>query len=1039
MNLKSLFAIALFTLVANLSFSQNSSIKGKVVDKKTGELLIGVVIKIQGIQKGVSSNIDGEYMFPIAPGMYTVNVLKYDIYDPQTITGVVVKAGTPTKLDFILSNDGDSLTTVTIKYIRNQGTTASLINDQQTSGVVQNGMSSDDMKKTPDTRTSDVLKRISGASIQDNKFVVIRGLNDRYNAAYINGAPLPSSESDRKAFSFDIFPSNMLDNLIISKTATPDLPAEFAGGIIQVNTKNIPNDDFMNVTMGAGYNTITTGQNQLYYKGGKTDWLGIDDGSRAMPGVIPSQANFPINIHEQAKLAQQTNVDWKLYNKKFTPNYNFQYSLGHTFRLKNKKARKDSLTIGNPLGVVFALTYNRTNNYNEIIRRSYSGGAGPVASQIDFDYLDKVYSAQVLAGALANFSYILKENHTFSFKNLYSINSDDRVINRSGTTNPLEVNPTLLLSNARWFTGNKIYSGQLSGDHFMPKLKLRANWTGSFSQIERVIPSLRRSIYTRFAHLNDPTDPVATDTIYTASISNTNVGPDYGGGMFWSENHEKIYSFKGDIKYTLKFGKKKSENENGAQVSGIEEKKKKNRFETDIKLGGFYQQRSRNFFARQLGYTKYGVVGGNVNFKDSLLYMNDNDIFSNGNMGLISPNGGPGGNGIGGFKLTDGTKPSDRYTASSTLGAAYLMFDSRYSFARLIWGARLENYNQKLNAKYSINDTVKLNFTKLDILPSANLIIALTKKQNLRLCYSQTVNRPEFRELAPFAFYDFNTQFVISGDTNLRRAKIYNEDIRYEFYPGLGQVFSVGGFFKQFVDPIEQISRPDVTGEVSFRNVSRATNYGTELEFRVLLGQLFRKDTTENAGSTKSDSLAKPNAAKKIIKFLDKLTLFSNLAIIRSKVNVSDIIGTAYASRPLQGQSPYVLNAGLQYVDTAFGMTFSVSYNKVGNRIAIVGNVNEPDIWEAGRTFLDFQLTKSFLKKKRLEIKLNAQNVLAQNQNFYQNRNLVANDQSGFKSFMNGLLTGDKSNQNAYNKAEDDLLWSTKFGKVYSITISYKF
>ncbi len=983
-----IFTLIALTLLHGFSPAQKTSIIGKVIDEKTGEVLPETIVKIVNTSRGMSTDMDGVFNFEnIAPGIYTLE-FKLAFYSTKKISEVEVKSGETTELKIALTPEDNTITSVDVIAVPlNQATTVALLAAQKNNASVSDGVSSDLIKKTPDKSTSDVLKRISGASIQDNKFAIVRGLNDRYNAAYLNGSPLPSSESDRKAFAFDIFPSNMLDNIVIIKTATPDLPAEFAGGVIQINTKNIPEKNFMSFTFGGGYNTITTGKNQVYYIGGKTDWLGIDDGSRNMPNAIPSQQDFPVNMHNQAALAKNANTDWNLYNKKFLPNHNFQFSFAHTFYLKKKKT--DSTMQGKPLGLIMALTYNRTFNYNQTLRRGYSGDATALTSQIDYDYLDKTYSEQVLSGALANLSFKLNNNNSFSFKNIYSLNSDDRVINRTGSTNPLETNPTLLLSNARWFTGNNIYSGQFTGEHYVPKIKIKANWTGSYSQIKRVIPNLRRSIYTRYARINDPSDPYVYDTIYTANISNANVGPDYGGGMFWSENREKIYSGKGDIKYTLNISRE---------------------FKTDIKVGTFYQNRSRNFFARQLGYTKYGVVGGSVNFNDSLLYLNDNQIFNSTNMGLMKP-------GVGGFKLTDGTKPSDAYTASSKLFAGYLMFDSKYDFIRFVYGVRIEKFNQQLNSKYTKIDSININTTKLDILPSANLILALNEKQNVRVSYSQTLNRPEYRELAPFAFYDFNTQLVISGDTSLQRAKIHNADVRYEFYPGRGQILSASGFYKYFINPIEQISRPDVSGEISFRNLNKAINYGVEFEFRALLGILFNADSS---------------------KFLNNLTLFSNLAVIRSKVNVESVIGSAYASRPLQGQAPYVLNAGLQYASHELGMSFSASLNKVGNRIAIVGNINEPDIWEKGRAFLDLQIAKSFWKK-RLEIKFNAQNILAQKQNFYQNRNSSTNVATGIKSLVNAVLIGDKNNVNDYNSQSDDLIWSTNYGKIYSFTVTATF
>jgi outer membrane receptor protein involved in Fe transport len=282
------------------------------------------------------------------------------------------------------------------------------------------------------------------------------------------------------------------------------------------------------------------------------------------------------------------------------------------------------------------------------------------------------------------------------------------------------------------------------------------------------------------------------------------------------------------------------------------------------------------------------------------------------------------------------------------------MFDHKYKFARLIWGVRMENFVQTLYARKNTNpaDDIKLDTVKRDYLPSANLILSLSKKQNIRFAYSQTVNRPEYRELAPFAFYDFSTQLVVSGRDSLSRAKIHNLDFRYEYYPGRGQLLSTSVFYKKFIDPIETISLSYTDNEITYRNLKEAQNYGLEIEYRVLLAALL-----------KADSIA----------FLNNLTVFSNLAIIRSKVNTADVVGSGAADRPLQGQSPYVFNAGLLYINDKLNCSFAASFNRVGSRIYIVGNINEPAIWEAPRSFMDFQFSK-LLWKKRIELKLNVQN-----------------------------------------------------------------
>ncbi len=961
-----------FLLFSFTTYSQSGKITGKIVDSKTGETLPGATILIDGTTKAASADFDGNFSINNAPvGKLTV-VISYISYDTKKITGVEVKNNDVTNINIQLdpSASQKDLNEVVVTVTLNKENTSSLILQQKNNISVSDGVSAETIKRTPDRNTSDVLKRVSGAAIQDNKFAIIRGLNERYNAAYLNGAPLPSSESDRKAFSFDIFPSNMLDNLVITKTARADMPAEFAGGIIEINTKSIPEKNFISFSTQGGYNSITTGKDQLYYKGGKKDWLGVDDGTRAMPNEVPYYESFPVNIHEQAKLAQAMPVsNWGVYSKKFAPNYAFQFSTGYNFKLK-----KDSNNVRDFFGVLFSTTYNRTNSYFTTTRKNYTNNNDPnVPSELQNDYLDKTYSSQVLLGSMLNLSCKLNENHIISSKNLYSINSDDRTILREGTPTYLDINQLLLKSYAFWFTGNRIGSSQLSGEHYMPKIKLKVNWLGSLSDIKRNV-SIRRTSYSRYSTFNDPTDPYLPDTMYQANVTNSSFGNDYAGNMLWSKLNEQIKSFKADVSRPFKLSEK---------------------FKVEIKVGGLIQKRERGFDIRQLSYSTY--KGGGILFVDSLKFLGPDQIFSQQNMGLISP-------GYGGFKVIQDQSPKNPYTATSNLQASYLMFDFKYSeWFRGVIGARLENYNQKLtynDAFYVTNHkTITKDTTVLDILPSSNLIFSLNSKQNIRLSYSQTLNRPEFRELAPFKFYDFNTQFVISGNDSIKRAKITNYDLRYEIYPGRSQLFSVSGFYKYFDNPIEQLAQVNAN-EVTYANVPKAKAYGFEVEYRIIIGALHKKDST------------------KFGKFLDRLTFFTNYARIKSVVDVSNVQATTSNTRPLQGQSPYIVNGGITYVDNDNGYSISGIVNRVGQRIYIVGNSVNPDIWENGRTVIDLNATKSFFKNK-FEIRFNIRDLLAktQLQYFYQNKNTDVR----------------------LNKKTDDIMWATRFGTTYALQLTLKF
>lgn len=962
-------AIFIFILATVGVSAQTGRISGTILDSKTGETLPGATIFIEGTQRGASADFDGKFSINNVPVGKVTLVVNYISYTTKKISDVIVKANDPTDVNIQLDPSGSGdLAEVEVVVTLNKENNTALVLQQKNNASVSDGISAETIKRTPDRNTSDVLKRVSGASIQDNKFAIVRGLNERYNAAYLNGAPLPSSESDRKAFAFDIFPSNMLDNLVITKTARPDMPGEFAGGIIDISTKSIPEQNFVSVSVAGGYNTITTGKDRYYYKGGKKDWLGLDDGTRAIPSQIPSNDNYPDSKKGEADLAKSiSGGDWGSYKDKYAPNTAFQVATGYNIKLKERDF----------IGILASVSYNKTNNFYTSSRNSFSDNNDPNrASQLDAVFHDDNYTYQILAGGLLNLTCKINANNSISSKNLYSINSTDMTVKRFGEGNLADANQTLSKTTAFWFTSNKIASSQLMGDHYFAKPKIRVNWVGSYSDVKRDVPNLRRNTYGRNKTLEDPSSP-ATDTIYRATISPSSVGNNYGGYLFWSNLTENIKSIKLDVSRPFKISPD---------------------FNFELKTGGQAQERARVFTARQFGYTTYAPPFGR--FADSLLYLDENQIFASQNMGEIYP-------GVGGFKLTEGTRAQDSYKASSKLVAGFLMADVKYKeWFRAVIGARIESYNQKLvypDELYKFNKKeITKDTTVVDLLPSGNLIFSLNDKQNIRLSYSQTLNRPEFREIAPFGFYDFTTLFYTSGNDTLKRAKIANYDLRYEIYPGRGQLFSSSLFYKDFTNPIEQIARTNAN-EISYGNFDKAKCYGFEVEYRIILGTFIKNDSAL------------------LGKVLNNLTFFTNFAYIKSVVDVSKMAKPEGSpdTRALQGQSPYLLNAGLSYVDNENGFSVSGIVNRIGERISVVGNYGtQLDIWENGRTVLDAQVSKNFLKNK-LEVRITAKDLLAKTQLQY--------------------LYNNKDSNTRFNKQNDDIIRTIRYGSTFALQLTYKF
>jgi TonB-dependent receptor len=948
MHYKSLFTFLFTCILIPYTFSQNASLSGKILDSKTNEALFGAKVILQGLGKGAVTDGDGNYSLKgLSAGTYILEV-RNETYNNLILTEIKLKENENLVLNIPLDKVILEFGPVTVKAKVNRESTTEILRLQRNSATVVDGITSETFKKTPDSKASDVLKRISGASVQDNKFVVVRGLSDRYNFALINGAPLPSSESDRKAFSFDVFPSNMLDNLVIIKTATPDLPGEFAGGVIDINTTEPKENDFQSIQIGGSYNLITTFKDFKTYDGSKTDFLGFSSSSRTLPSGLPSTEDFNnLSALQKAEYAKSIPNSWGTYSRFALPNLNLQYSIGKTIKLAEERN----------FGYVFAYNYQSNMSFNKVTRREFEESTAGVITKNELK--DSAFTQSVLNSAMFNMKFKLNKNNSLQLKTLYSLSSDDKVNIRNGKRD-MDVESVFSEKSTNiWYTQNKLLSSQLLGNHEF-KNKMKFKWIAGISDVKREIPFLRRTVYQQ----SDTALPFA------AVIQNNDISTLGAGNMFWSLLNEKIVSAKYDLSIPLEFLNTK----------------------TELKIGGMHQYRTRSFESRNLGFSKYDPAG-NSSFNSQLLLLPEDQIFSNSNLGLMT-------DGQGGFKLEEGTNVDDSYQAFSLLNAAYAMFDTKITEKfRIVGGARLESYHQNFKyIEFGSNLQQNIDTTVVDILPSVNLIYSLTNKVNFRLSASKTVSRPEFRELAPFSFYNFLNDNLTSGDPTLKRASINNYDARFEFFPGAGQIFSVSAFYKQFTNPIEMILRTGTSGtpELYYDNVGNTKNYGAEFEYRMNLGFLNSKDS---------------------ISFLKDITLYANASIIRSSVDLSMYAGQAEytnSARPLQGQSPYIINAGIYY-SAPKDVNFSLSYNLVGQRIAIAGSIQEPSVWENGRNVIDFQISKMF--KKKLELKLNVKDLLAQDLIYFQ----------------------DINKNKKYDKGTDNAWQEITFGQTVSMSLKYNF
>ncbi len=925
--LKQVLSIGLlmFIFSTQLVFGQTGKIAGKVLDKQNGETLIGLTVGIEGTTKGVITDVQGAYLISgLAPGKYTLN-FRYLGYQTKQVTGVEVKNGQVATLDVQMeASNTQQLNEVVVTASYRNETVGALYAQQKNNISISNGISADQIKKSPDRNTSEVLKRVSGTSIQDNKFVVIRGLSDRYNSTLLNGAVLPSTEPDKKAFSFDIIPSNLIDNIIVSKTASPELPGEFAGGVIQVITKDIPDQNYVSLSVGAGYNTQSTFKDFNLGEKKNGEFLGFANADRDIPQGIPNTVAFrTAGAQEKINAGKLFENSFHTKSSQGLPSQNYQLNLGLQKRFENT----------GKFGLIFSLSQRSGESISNSERYDYE------SNYQQFDFNDKIFKHSTSSGALLNLAYV-KGNNKIALKNLYNISLDNSYTSRYGVQ---IAEKDSIRGNSLDLVNKTLLNNQLEGDHKLNWKDVKLNWNLNYSYTERNQPDLKS--------LNYRLDYDQGATRYEAIVPNGTASRT-DASRFYSNMAEDSYG--GALNFTIPFNLFKEK--------------------SAAKLGFLKQHKLRDFAARKFGYIRssYGT------FDQSLLYLPMNEIFDDQNLH------------INGFIMDEGTENADKYDAVSDLNAGYVQFDNKIGAkTRVIWGLRLEDSYQLVNTFDPSGNKLKVENTYLDVLPSLNLTYSLNDKTNIRIAASQTVTRPELREMSRFGFFDYISKRILQGNPDLKRSQNTNLDFKYEIYPSNGQILSFSAFYKNFRNPIEQIVSSGNGGKnVSFQNANSADTYGFEIEARKNLNFIADKE------------------------FLKNLMVYTNASFIISTVNLNSLVSEV-TSRALQGQSPYLLNAGLQYSSPKNDMAFSLLYNKIGPRIAEVGYEGYADIYEKGRDIVDFQISKNFSKK--FELKLNISDVLNQKQIFYQN-----ND-----------------SKKTYDASKDNLMNAVKYGSGISLSLKY--
>lgn len=941
--MRKIYWLLFVCLATSTAFSQNGSITGKITDYKTKEGLIGANVVIQGTSVGAATDIDGSYTIAnLKPGTYTLSISSVT-YKTQTVADVVVESGKITTIEATLVEDVAELAEVVVTATREVNNDVSLMKGIQESKLVVSGISSEQIVKLPDGDAAQVMKRVPGITIVDNRFVLVRGIPERYNQVMINNAIAPSTEVDKRSFSFDLIPSSSVDQLLIYKSGTAELPGDFAGGVIQVVTKSTSNEEYTSFGVNAGYRANTTFGDLFKSKGSTTDFLGFDNGFRSLPANFPTSETLKTtsqlsDVREKAGKSLENNFDVS----KTSAFLDHGLSFGIARNMSFGKIRASNLT---------NISYSRgfmTYDAGYIRYGSFDANPATVSTPI-YNFVDKYNVDEAKINVTHNWLFNLNGGNKIEFKNIFAQLGEDRTILRSGTD--VTSLPGNYNNNAYHYISRSIYSGQLQGNF------VSANGLNSFkvllglNYLKRNEPDFRR-----FRRIEDTPGNYRMILPPSANL--------FDAGRFYSDLTDVGYS--NGLSFEHKF---KKSDEKRVPI---------------LKAGYYVEYKTRQFDARYVSYLYPGSFSGQAG--DDLSKLPLATIFAPTNIFTRNPDGTI----KEGLNIQEGSRDSDSYKGKNLLTAAYASITVPAGKFDLAGGLRVERNDQQLIYRAAGADSTIVNLITSP-LPFANIAYNINSRSLIRVAYSRTINRPEFREIAPFLFYQFEYNLNIQGKRNLKVATIDNIDLRWEIYPNPGEAISVGAFYKSFKDPIE-FAQVNASGNLqfSYQNAPQAYSYGLELEVRKSLSSLG------------------------VSKFLRNTSFNLNTSVIKSEVDMGQGVVFQQRFRPLQGQSPYVVNLGAYYNDPDLGYSINLGYNIFGNRIFSVGSILYPGWIERPRHSVDLQLAKTV---KRMEIKLNIQNLLDAQYRFYQD-----NDE----------------NQQIDEKI-DDPIQQYRTGAHYTLSVSWKF
>lgn len=922
------FTTCLFFLFALVATAQKSTIRGTVFDGKTGEYLPGVTIYIEGTTTGTITDLDGNFNLPIEPGTYNVRI-SFISYQTVNLTGVQVKPGEPTLLgDIQLKEATIELGEATVVASQIRNTESALLTLKKNSANVVDGISAAQLKRTGDSDAASSMKRVTGVSVEGGKYVYVRGLGDRYTKTVLNGLDIPGLDPDRNSLQMDIFPTGVVDNLVVNKSFSAELPADFTGGIVNIELKDFPEERVTDLSASLEYNpNVHLRKDFVSYDGGKTDWLGFDDGTRDIPatGNIPLFSEVvgnPSGIQGQRyrEILRGFNPTMSARRMNSAVDFSVGFSMGNQFSVGKYK-----------LGYIFSASYKSNSEFYknaEYGRYGMSSEAGVYELETreiqsgDFGKQSVLLSG--LAGVALKSQYAKYRMNVLHLQNgestagIFDYHKSDLGTSFAGFQHNLEYNQRRLTSIL------------LDGKYLYPDRKWEVEW--------KITPTFSSNY-----------DPDIRFTRYEQRDGYLSIGTEVGfPERIWRDLKE--LNLAGVLHISKKFSIRKEE--------------------ARLRFGGAYTWKDREFVIRNYA----------INVRNISLTGNPDELFNEENLWPYQGNIGKGTT----YEAPFSPVNPNQYDATvrNIAGYASLEFSPVHNLKTIV-GLRAESYTQRYTGQDQLGINVLDNEKVLDkpgFFPALNLIYNLNEKQNLRFSYAQTIARPSFKELSYAEIFDpitgrtfigglFRDADDIAGieywDGNLTSTSIQNFDLRWEMYPGYGQTVAASLFYKQFNQPIEMVEYATQTGSYQPRNVGNGRLLGAEFEYRKNL--------------------------KAISQSLEPFVLNLNFTYTHSEIKMSETerqsrqdnartgqtIGT---TRQMAGQAPFIVNAGLLFngAQNGFGkgLTAGLFYNVQGATLQYVGMVDRPDVYTLPFHSLNFNATKVFGSRERFSAGLKIDNLL---------------------------------------------------------------